>query len=334
MLETVKHLMSLAQIEHYKRAIVAIFILSFFCAHIVPSVFLILLLLTPLAPVVVLYMAWLLVFDWESPTSAWFGPSARRSNYCRTARMWNYFRDFFPVTLVKTADLDPKSNYIFCYHPHGVFAVGVFANFATEATGVSEQYPGLTIWPMTMPVVFSAPVMREWLMLLGARSVTTAGCRSMLSRGPGHSIALVPGGTRDMLVAKPGEAKTAIRKRKGFVRLALETGSPLVPVYGFGENELYDPPKSSFLRRFQTYCTEKFGMCYPFFQGDELARMLPRRKPLHTVVGASLKLPEMEEPSEADVEHWHGVYLEKLTELFDQHKEQYGYGPEKKLEFV
>lgn len=142
----------------------------------------------------------------------------------RSARMWNYFRDFFPITLIKTTELSPEKNYIFCYHPHGVFAVGVFSNFATEATGFSEQFPGLTIWPMTMPVVFSAPVMREWFMLLGARSVTTKGCRGVLSLGSGHSIALVPGGTRDMLEARPGEAKTAILNRKGFVRLALETG--------------------------------------------------------------------------------------------------------------
>ena len=63
----------------------------------------------------------------------------------------------------------------------------------------------------------------------------------------------------------------------------LHCRSTLVPVYGFGENELFDQPKSIFLRKFQRFCTNRFGMSYPFFQGQELARMLPYRRALHTV---------------------------------------------------
>lgn len=28
-------------------------------------------------------------------------------------------KDYFPIALVKTADLDPSKNYVFGYHPHG-----------------------------------------------------------------------------------------------------------------------------------------------------------------------------------------------------------------------
>ncbi|XP_065182883.1 acyl-CoA wax alcohol acyltransferase 1-like [Sycon ciliatum] len=335
MWSSIRALLSLAWQEHFKRATVTLFILCFFCGHVVPTGVLLVLLVTPLAPIVVIYFSWILVFDWKSPSMSWLWPvSVRRSNYLRNARFFHFFRDFFPVKLVKTAELDPSRNYVFAYHPHGVFAVGVFANFATEATGFSATFPGITVWPMTVPIVFSAPVLREWLMLLGARSVTTSGCRGILASGPGNAVAIVPGGTREILEARPKESKLAIRKRKGFIRIALETGSPVVPVYGFGENDLFDQPKSKYILSFQRYCTERFGLSLPFFQGNELARMLPHRRPVTTVVGEPMVVPQVEKPTAEIVDHWHAMYLEKLSNLFDMHKEKYGYEPEKKLEFI
>jgi 2-acylglycerol O-acyltransferase 2 len=36
-------------------------------------------------------------------------------------------------------DLDPKKNYLFAYHPHGILSIGAFLSFATEALGKSEK---------------------------------------------------------------------------------------------------------------------------------------------------------------------------------------------------
>lgn len=43
-----------------------------------------------------------------------------------------------------------------------------FASFATEATGFSEQFPGLTSHLLTLNGQFHAPVMREFFMMSGA----------------------------------------------------------------------------------------------------------------------------------------------------------------------
>lgn len=43
--------------------------------------------------------------------------------YCHTARSWSLYRhsaEFYPITMVKTADLDPDKTYILGYHPHGI----------------------------------------------------------------------------------------------------------------------------------------------------------------------------------------------------------------------
>jgi hypothetical protein len=47
-----------------------------------------------------------------------------------------------------------------------------------------------------------------------------------------------------------------LRRRKGFVRIALQTGASLVPVFGFGETDLFEtyvPPPNSLLAKVQRF---------------------------------------------------------------------------------
>jgi 2-acylglycerol O-acyltransferase 2 len=42
--------------------------------------------------------------------------------------------------------------------------------------------------------------------------------------------------------------------------------------------------------------------------------------------GETIRLPTIAEPTKEEVAHWHGVYIRKLTSLFDRHKQRFGYG--------
>ena len=45
----------------------------------------------------------------------------------RNARICKYFANYFPVKLIKTADIDAgKGNYLFGSHPHGVLCSGMY----------------------------------------------------------------------------------------------------------------------------------------------------------------------------------------------------------------
>jgi 2-acylglycerol O-acyltransferase 2 len=41
----------------------------------------------------------------------------RKMMWLRRLPIWDLMRDFFPVKLVKTVDLEPDRNYVFGYHP-------------------------------------------------------------------------------------------------------------------------------------------------------------------------------------------------------------------------
>ena len=50
----------------------------------------------------------------------------------------------------------------------------------------------------------------------------------------GRGITIVVGGARESLDARPQSLRLVLKRRKGFVKLAIRTGADLVPVLAFG----------------------------------------------------------------------------------------------------
>lgn len=77
-------------------------------------------------------------------------------------------------------------------------------------------------------------------MLYGYISCSKKSIEHVLTKqGKGQAAVLVVGGAEESLDAHPGRSTLILAKRKGFVREALLTGAHLVPVYSFGENDVY-----------------------------------------------------------------------------------------------
>lgn len=127
-------------------AAVVLYYYSFYFGALVGTIVILGLFFTSYYPIALIYLTWAYFIDSGTPSHG-----GRRSTFVRSLRIWNYYRDYFPITLVKTADLDPERNYIFGYHPHGVLCAGAFCNFATEATGFSKMFPGIT--PHLLPLM-------------------------------------------------------------------------------------------------------------------------------------------------------------------------------------
>ena len=91
----------------------------------------------------------------------------RRADWLRRGFHMKLYRDYFPITLHKTTDLDPNKNYIFGAHPHGIIGFSVTGNFGSEATGLGEKFPGIKFHVMTLIANFSHPLLRAYLLWMG-----------------------------------------------------------------------------------------------------------------------------------------------------------------------
>lgn len=98
-----------------------------------------------------------------------FSPASRRTNWVRNWAWWRYFAAYFPHKLVKTADLDPKRNYLFCIYPHGVLSTGVFSALCTNALNVDKVFPHHKTHLLSLHQHFFAPLSREVGLSLGKR---------------------------------------------------------------------------------------------------------------------------------------------------------------------
>ncbi|XP_053163413.1 diacylglycerol O-acyltransferase 2 [Hemicordylus capensis] len=273
------------------------------------------------------YLAWL-VFDWNTPKKG-----GRRSQWVRNWAVWRYYRDYFPIRLVKTHNLLTNRNYILACHPHGIMSMGAFCNFGTEATGVSQMYPGIRVYLATLVGNFRVPLLRDYLMSGGICPVNRDSIDYILSKnGSGNAVVIVVGGAAESLNSTPGRHSVTLKNRKGFVKQALRHGADLVPVYSFGENEAYKQAifeEGSWGRWVQEKFQKYIGFAPCVFHGRGLFScnswgLLPYSNPITTVVGEPITIPKIDSPSQKEVDFYHSLYVSSLIKLFDKYKTKFG----------
>ncbi|GAA5844974.1 hypothetical protein JCM11251_003169 [Rhodosporidiobolus azoricus] len=247
---------------------------------------------------------------------------------------------FFPF-LLQTADLPPSRRYIFGYHPHGVIGMGAIANFGTEATGFSRLFPGLRPHLLTLSSNFQLPLYREILLALGLGSVSMKSCQNVLRQGPGSSITIVVGGAAESLSAHPGTADLTLKRRKGFIKLAIRQGADLVPVFSFGENDIFEQLSNS--RGTRLYKAQKkfqalFGFTLPIFFGRGLFNynmgLMPYRHPIVSVVGRPISVQQKDNPSNADLDEVQQRYIAELKRIWEDYKEVYAKSRTRELNII
>jgi len=296
-----------------------------------------LLILAPLP--MILYLVYIHLID-KAPNT---GPG-RKSDWFRKLPFFVHFKNYFPITLHKTVDLDNSKNYVFAYHPHGIIGVGAITCFATEAVNVSQLFPDIDIRVCTLPAQFWTPVWREMLLACGFRDSSYMSCLNGLRNGPGSSIVLVVGGAQESLYSRPGTSDLCLLKRRGFIRIALATGASLVPVFGFGETDLWNQlenPPGSRLRKFQEKIKQLLSFTFPLINGRGIFQyewgLMPQRRPINVVVGKPIEIPKAYSENEITnelLDKYHKEYINALTDLYNQYKDTYFPHRKQELTFI
>eukprot|EP00933_Yihiella_yeosuensis_P081068 TRINITY_DN94605_c0_g1_i1.p1 TRINITY_DN94605_c0_g1~~TRINITY_DN94605_c0_g1_i1.p1 ORF type:complete len:417 (-),score=71.35 TRINITY_DN94605_c0_g1_i1:126-1376(-) len=242
-----------------------------------------------------------------------------------------------------------QSPFLIPMHPHGVLPWGGILNGLTWAGGGLQGktssgsdavpkpakpgaglhqafFPSMNLRAAVASAVFWVPGFHEMYSRLGCIECTKPFMKKLLQKG--RCLAVYPGGAIESRFAKPGRYVCYVKKRKGFIRLALEERVPVMPLWTFGDEAIL--PQASWksdieygheaLHPIQKWLKEATGLLVPPVPGG-----LPQFPPLTTVVSVPMDLSDLfpkpgQHVSEAAVDEAHKRYMEAVKTLFDNNK--------------
>ena len=256
-------------------------------------------------PVILVYSIWY-AYSWAFP----FKGKMMKQQWL--IRLLAPIRSYFPCRSEgELGLLDSSIPHIFVCYPHGVVAWGTLMNFALHDAAVA----GLPIRALTLNANMLIPVWRECLLASGMASVNRPTISHLLGKGE-CSIAVVLGGAREAALTEPFKPKIILRRRKGIFELALRHGTPLVPVFTFGELEMIP-------------CWQLPNIVANFLHGLTgfmfVLPGVPKRVPLVSVIGESIAVWKSATPSPEDVLRLQNRFEEALLTLYAANHARFNY---------
>ncbi|KAL2650659.1 hypothetical protein R1flu_018787 [Riccia fluitans] len=243
-------------------------------------------------------------------------PNVYSPTYRRAVRetFYRLFARYVPKAqyIVPDKPFPEDKSYIFACHPHGrMFYSGILFTQLHETWREGILKNG-DIFMGAAGGFFYIPILNLLFSLAGTVPVTKSNIVAKLREGS-HMTILI-GGIKEVLMGTEDHVdRIYLKKRKGFIKIAIEENAGVVPVYFFNENQMFNHNSKSFLKIFEHINKYYYRLGVPFFRGRYNLPM-PFRRPLLMAIGEPLFAKEGE-----NVDSFHQRYMQALRELFDKY---------------
>lgn len=211
---------------------------------------------------------------------------------------------------------------IYAFSPHDMLPFGIFS-----FNPILNRIPGgSTMHCLMTSAIFNIPFLKQVYTWMKGKPVDKKTFVARLHKN--KSFIFCPGGVQEVILLdprKPDDLVLFLQNRKGFIKLALQTGSPIVPVFGFHLDGTFGYwfPRGAWIERL----SRAIGFLPLFYWGRfRIPFGIPYPKKLTIVVGSPIDIPKTDEITNEKIDEYHKLFVEELMKLFERHKHSEGYG--------
>lgn len=242
-------------------------------------------------------------------------PVRRRPQFVQGA-FWRWWLEYFSVKVAyQSGQPLPAQQYIYCFMPHGLYP---FSGGLASVSKMVDIFPQMRFGVAAIGCWI--PIIRQLMGWIGCIPASKSASKSALRQG--DSIAFFPGGIAEMVKTDSARERLVLMGRQGVVKLALEQGIPIVPVFVFGQSIVWSQvPLPAWVQKLSRFL--RISIMFPY---GRFGLLLPRKMPLLYCIGAPISCPRVEgEPSEDQVKAIHMVLVKAVQDIYDTYKSCYGW---------
>ena len=206
--------------------------------------------------------------------------------------------------------------------PHGVFPYGNLLAMLVWPAVTGASFRGLASSSALRP-----PIFKQILRSMGVIDASRHVARKTIERG--ESLGISTGGVAEVFETNEDDECIVLKQRIGLIKLAIRTGSDLVPCYLFGNTKLLGcwagegiPQGRNILEKI----SRKIGFALIIIHG-RFGLPIPRRIPVLGVMGKPIATHQIkcEEPTQEQIDSIQKLLLDEMQEIFDRYKSLYGW---------
>lgn len=239
----------------------------------------------------------------------WLVTSTRTKFEQYFQRVESHLQSTFPV---HGGDPLPTS-CLLLWHPHSLLSVTAVLHTLFRLT------PSLESRLVCHSIYHQLPVIQDLARVTDTIPADFDTMKSSLESG--KRVSVLVGGVREMMETEPKTIRLVLGKRKGVFRLALMTGTPLVPLITYGESELFPAWNHPTLTAINSFLYSTFRIAIPLTSWTALSNWVQLYwhplDPVPTHVGKPLEVKMNPSPTEEDISMLREAYIARVRELFD-----------------
>lgn len=244
-------------------------------------------------------------------------PSKETAKYYRNHWVMRTVAEYFNLRWIEDTPISTfstKEHYISVWVPHGIIP---FAGIAVGPMfdAVAPEYYGRSV---QQPIVTRLPGLRQLFSVFRSVKADKHSLMRVLKRG--DNISIWTGGLAELFVSDPNREIIYMKTRKGFVKLAITSGSHITPYYCFGNNHMFTSTNASAGEKsLLATLSRKIGASLTFFWGRYFLP-LPYRTPVTVVRGRKIEVKQSDHPSQEEIERVHSEVVETVKGLHEKYK--------------